>query len=122
MASISAAAASQINQDTYLQLLVAQIQNQNPLEPVSDTEFIGQLTQFNTLSSLQSLNASFDQMLKLQQLTQGADLIGKTVQYTDANGQVATGMVSRVLSTNGDINLNVNGVAVGLDQISAVLS
>jgi flagellar basal-body rod modification protein FlgD len=109
------------SQDTYLQLLVAQLQNQNPLEPVSDTEFIAQLAQFNTLSSLQELNASFDQMLKLTQLTQGSELIGKTVQYTDADGNPRVGDVGRVLSDGSSIFLDVNGDRVGLDQITAVL-
>jgi flagellar basal-body rod modification protein FlgD len=122
MASISGIGANAANQDTFLQLLVAQLQNQNPLEPVSDTEFIAQLAQFNTLSSLQTLNASFDQLLRLSQLTQGSDLIGKTVQYTDVDGTTRTGLVNRVLSQGDQIFLDVNGQAVGLDQVSAVLA
>jgi flagellar basal-body rod modification protein FlgD len=122
MASVSGLGANVANQDTFLQLLVAQLQNQNPLEPVSDTEFIAQLAQFNTLSSLQTLNASFDQLLRLSQLTQGADLIGKTVQYTDVDGTTRTGLVNRVLSQGDQIFLDVNGQAVGLDQVSAVLA
>ncbi len=122
MASVSGLGANVANQDPFLQLLVAQLQNQNPLEPVSDTEFIAQLAQFNTLSSLQTLNASFDQLLRLSQLTQGADLIGKTVQYTDVDGTTRTGLVGRVLSQGDQIFLDVNGQAVGLDQVSAVLA
>jgi flagellar basal-body rod modification protein FlgD len=121
MASVSALGAGQADQDTFLKLLVAQVQNQNPLDPVSDTEFIAQLAQFNTLSSLEQLNASFDQMLKLTQLTQGSELIGKTVQYFDANGDLRTGDVGRVLSDGSQILLEVNGDRVTLDQIAAVL-
>lgn len=120
MASISASSAATINQDTYLQLLVAQIQNQNPLEPVSDTEFIGQLTSFNQLSSLQSLNTNFSEMLKFQQLGQGANLIGKSVEYTDGNGTAQTGTVNRVVSNGSTIKIEIGNVQVGLDQITSV--
>ena len=121
MAAIGASS-SQLNQDTFLQLLVAQVQNQNPLDPVSDTDFIAQLAQFNSLSSLQSLNASFSEMLRLQQLTQGADLIGKKVEYTDANGTSVTAKVNRVFADGSQIFLDVNGARVGLGDITAVLA
>ncbi len=121
MASVSTAAASQFDQDTFLQLLIAQVQNQNPLDPVSDTEFIAQLAQFNTLSGIQQLNTTFSQMLRLQQLTDGSQLIGRTVNYTDATGQPATGRVAQVVANGSDIFLDLGGPRITLDQVSAVL-
>ena len=120
MASISATSAAGIDQDQYLKLLVAQVQNQNPLDPVSDTEFISQLAQFNQLSSLQTLNANFSELLKFQQLGQGSNLIGKTVEYTDATGAKQSGLVSRVFADGSNITIEVGTDRVGLGQITTV--
>lgn len=121
MATVGSIGTGQADQDTFLKLLVAQVQNQDPLDPVSDTDFIAQLAQFNSLSSLQQLNASFDQMLKLTQLTQGSELIGKNVQYLDGTGTIVSGTVGRVISDGSQIFLDINNARVGLDQITAVL-
>ena len=122
MATISAAATSGLGQDQFLQLLLAQVQNQNPLEPVKDTEFIAQLAQFNSLSNLQQLNASFDQILKLQSLTSGADLIGKTVAYSTTGGGSASGKVDQVTADGKSVFLQVGTARVGLDQVTTILA
>lgn len=122
MATISAAATSGLGQDQFLQLLLAQVQNQNPLEPVKDTEFIAQLAQFNSLSNLQQLNASFDQILKLQSLTSGADLIGKTVSYSNSDGSSTSGKVNQVTADGKSVFLQVGTARVGLDQVTTILA
>ena len=122
MATISAAATSGLGQDQFLQLLLAQVKNQNPLEPVKDTEFIAQLAQFNSLSNLQQLNASFDQILKLQSLTSGANLIGKTVSYSNSDGSSASGKVNQVTADGKSVFLQVGTARVGLDQVTTILA
>jgi flagellar hook assembly protein FlgD len=92
----------------FMQLLVAQLKNQDPLEPVPQHEFLAQLAQFSTLEGIENLNSNFAavldsqleaqdaqttgmqqlntniaSMLQLQQVEQGASLIGKHVIYTD---------------------------------------
>lgn len=114
---------SGIGSDQFLQLLVAQLQNQDPLDPVSDKDFISQLSTLNTVQGLQDLNASFSEMLKLQQLTQGAELIGKTISYTPTDGGAAkSGKVSSVSVQNGSYVLDVGSDKVGLSQIQSVVS
>jgi flagellar basal-body rod modification protein FlgD len=110
-----------IGSDQFLQLLVAQLQNQDPLDPVSDKDFVAQLASLTTVQSLDGLNASFAQMLKLTQLTQGAQLIGKTVQYTPTGGGAAlTGTVDSVTTQNGQFVLTIGSDQVPLDQIQSV--
>ena len=86
MSAISSATSASFNQDQFLQLLVAQLQNQDPSSPVESKEFIAQLATFSQLQGIQSLNATFSESLKLQQLTQGTNLIGKTVDYNLPGG------------------------------------
>lgn len=120
-AGISAA----LGQDQFLQLLVAQLQNQDPLNPASDKEFIAQLASLSQLQGIQSLNTSFAEMLKLQQLTQGASLIGKTVAYTateNGTSVTRTGTVGSVAASADKFVLAVGKDSVGLDQITTVRS
>jgi flagellar basal-body rod modification protein FlgD len=117
----SSGALSGINTDQFLQLLVAQLQNQDPLDPVSDRDFINQLATLNTVQGIQSLNANFAEMLKLQQLTQGADLIGKTVTFAPAGGgDPRSGTVSAVSVQDGAFVLNVGSDRVALAQVQNV--
>lgn len=121
MDGVSATRAGSIDQDQFLQLLVAQLQNQDPLNPVTDQEFISQLATLNTVQSLTSLNANFAEMLKLQQLTQGASLIGKSVTYTPADGGPAvTGTVDSLTTQDGSFVLAIGTDRVGLDQVQTI--
>lgn len=117
---MATSALSGIGSDQFLQLLVAQLQNQDPLDPVSDKDFINQLATLNSVQGLSDLNASFGQMLKLQQLTQGADLIGKTVTYLPTGGDSKTGTVDSVAVQGGSYVLKVGADSVSLDQIQTV--
>jgi flagellar basal-body rod modification protein FlgD len=112
---------SGIGQDQFLQLLVAQLQNQDPLSPTTDREFIAQLASLNTVQGIQTLNANFAEMLKLQQLTEGTNLIGKTVDYTPTGGGAnASGKVDSVAVQDGQFVLQIGDNRIGLDQIVSV--
>lgn len=106
----------------FLNLLVTQLKNQDPLQPASQYDQLGQLAQFSTLEGIEKLNANFDQLLRLQQLTQGADLIGRQVAFNspDDSGQ-QVGVVDAVDVTSGQINLAVNGQAVPLSNVLALI-
>jgi flagellar basal-body rod modification protein FlgD len=93
--------------ETFLQLLVAQLRNQDPLEPVENTEFLAQLAQFGTLEQLQSLNASVLGSAAVEQLFGAGALIGRTVDYFDDAGATQTGVVKAVGIENGDIVLTI---------------
>lgn len=108
---------SQLGRDQFLTLLVAQLQNQDPLQPIQNEDFIAQLAQFSTLEGIENLNASFSDVLALQNLTQGANLIGRTASYNSpADNSAQTGTIDAYRVNEGNIELMINGepVAVGL--------
>lgn len=112
---------AQLGRDQFLQLLVAQLTHQDPLEPIKDQEFLAQLAQFSTLEGIQNLNTSFGDLMKLQQLTQGSSLIGKTVTFTgDDNKTVLSGLVSGLKVIDGKIQLQSGTNLIPLDHINAV--
>lgn len=108
-------------QNDFLKLLVTQVTNQDPMEPLKDSEFIGQIAQFSTLESIEKLNANFTQMLFLQQLTQGSNLIGKNVQYqASGDTEQQTGVVDSVQVVDGKPQLMIAGTAVNLDSVRGI--
>jgi len=111
---------SQIGQSQFLQLLVAQMKSQNPMEPTSNQEFLGQLAQFSTLSGIETLNANFSDLLSLQQISEGSSLIGKQVAYSNSNNQTVTGVVQGVAVSGGAVQLQIGGDSVGLGKVVGI--
>lgn len=106
-----------LGRDQFLNLLVTQLRNQDPLDPITDQEFIAQLAQFSTLESIEQLNTSFSDLLKLQQLTQGSNLIGRTVNFLDANSQSQSAEVTALSIAGGNVQLLAGDLAIPLDQV-----
>jgi flagellar basal-body rod modification protein FlgD len=115
-------------QDEYLTLLVTQLQNQDPLEPVSQDEFIGQVAQFSQLSEIESLNASFAEMVqlqsdlfRLQEVSLGTAMVGKTAHYTAAADESSQqGTVTGFEVADGRVNLLVNDTSVPVADVVSI--
>jgi flagellar basal-body rod modification protein FlgD len=82
---------SELGKEEFLQLLVAQLQNQDPLEPMTNAEFVAQLAQFSSVEQLVSVNEGIN-ILGMQQMgmsnAQAADFIGKDVEVKSDKLQV----------------------------------
>ena len=91
--SNSAAATNTVDYNTFLQLLVSEIQNQDPTNPTDPTQYLGQLASFSAVGQSVQTNAKLDLMLTSNALSQAEGAIGRTV--TSADGKT-TGVVSAV--------------------------
>lgn len=88
----------------FLTLLTTELQNQDPTQPVDDTQSIAQLAQFSALSATEELNSSFQAFQSNFAVLQSASLVGKqvTVDTTAGNDASAlTGTISSVSVQNG---------------------
>ena len=110
---------SELGRSDFLNLLVTQLQNQDPLDPVQNEDFVAQLAQFSTLEGIEKLTARFEDILTLQQLTEGAELVGKTVTFDQADA-VGTGIVEQLTIEDGQIQVLVDGNRVDLDAIRSI--
>ncbi|MBX3444724.1 MAG: hypothetical protein KF774_20155 [Planctomyces sp.] len=117
MASITASA----GRDEFLNLLVTQLKYQDPIDPVKQEDFIQQLSQFSMLEGIEKLNASFESMMKLQQLTQGASLTGRTVEYVDSSGARLNGVVTAASVKDGELMLRIDNKEISIAAVFAVL-
>ena len=108
------------NENPFLELVVTELQNQNPLEPTSITEFLGQLAQFSTLEQLEVLNNNLTQQAVFSQFGQAANLVGKDVTYFDQAGESQRGRVDSVAIQGSNVFVDVNGETVLLQNVSRV--
>ncbi len=96
----------------FLKLLIAQIQNQDPMKPMEDTQFIAQMAQLNAVEQLTAMNNQLTEFLNAQALSQASALIGKTVEAMAPDGSVINGIVQEVRIQQGKPILVVNGKSV----------
>jgi flagellar basal-body rod modification protein FlgD len=78
-------------QNTFMQLLVAQLKNQDPLNPMDNSQMTSQLAQINTVNGIQQLNTTMSSMLTQNATTQASSMIGRTVQVPTNNLTLASG-------------------------------
>ena len=119
--SSSASADNGMGKDTFLKLLMAQMSNQNPMEPTDDKEMLAQLAQFSTLEQMTSMAASQQSSAAATQMSQAVNLLGRTVTYLDRDGLSQTGAVDQVSMVNGAPSLTIAGKdGVTTSQITQV--
>lgn len=106
-----------VNIDDFLQLISAQLQNQDMMNPMSDTEFISQLAQFTSLQINQTLAEN-------QSMAMAMDFLGKEVTVANAANtgslEKATGVVEKVTFYEGTPMVYVNGKQYSLYQVMEI--
>lgn len=122
---------SDIGKDGFLQLLLAQLKHQDPMNPVDNTEFLAQQAQFTQIEKLDQLNSSIN---KANAISQAGTMIGKNIEYVvlDSNGNtirgengqplLATGKVDSVHISEGSVGLKVNGNNITTDLVTQIFS
>lgn len=105
-----------LGKDAFMQLLVTQMQYQDPLNPSSDTEFISQLATFSSLEQMQNLNSTFSQ-------TQAFGLVGAEIKVSaDNNAGFVEGIVDYVTVSNGKTYFSIEGTLYSADKLITVVS
>ncbi|MDD9908499.1 MAG: flagellar hook assembly protein FlgD [Ahrensia sp.] len=96
-ANSTAASSASVDYDTFLQLLVTQMQQQDPTNPMDSTEYVAQLATFSNVEQAIITNDKLDSVLNASMLATASNLVGRTI--TGAGGQ--TGEVSQIRVTGG---------------------
>src|ERR1700754_1851159 len=98
-----------LGKDQFLKLFVAQLQHQDPMNPMQDSDFMGQMASFSTLEQVTNMANANAAMAANMQLSQSVGLIGRTVTWTDADEVSHTGVVEKVSHKDGFPVLTVSG-------------
>jgi flagellar basal-body rod modification protein FlgD len=110
----------QLNADDFLKLLTVQLQNQDPLKPMEDAQFMGQMAQFAALEQTRDLNTSFANFTKQQAVSSAAQYIGMRVTLKAPDGTEVVGPVSAVNLTADGPKIVVNGTAYAASSVVSV--
>ena len=107
-----------LNRDSFLKLLVKELSNQDPLQPVNDKEFISQMAQFSALEQMHNVSKSVNRLTGMQ----ANNLVGKFVSGKDfVTGKLVAGKVKTVIHDSaGNSFLRVNGRSVKVDDVTSV--
>ena len=103
----------ELGKDDFLKLLVAQLQSQDPLNPMDDTEFISQMAQFTSLEQMKNVSNAV-------QITQATTYIGKQVTWDDDTGEQQTGVVKAVRIVSGEPKIVVGDQNIALAKVTSV--
>jgi len=101
--------AASLGKDDFLRLFVAQLQHQDPMNPMQDQDFMGQMASFSTLEQVTNLAKANETIATTSALSQSVGLIGRTVTWTAADKTTHTGVVEKVNQTDGKPVLTVGG-------------
>jgi flagellar basal-body rod modification protein FlgD len=111
---------SNLSTNDFLNMLVAELQNQDPTQPVDNTQILNQVSQIDQIQSNQSLSTTLNGMLVGQNVTAGAVLLNQTIQGTDAKGNAVSGVVSQVTTSDNAVQLQVGSSTVPLANVTTI--
>ena len=112
----------QMDKDTFLKLLVAQMRYQDPSNPTDPTQFMSQTAAFTQVEKLDQLVTQNASIVALQKTMNAGALVGHTVTYTDDTGAAQSGPVTSVLlgDDTTEATATIGGKSVPLGRITQV--
>ena len=111
---------TQLDSKAFLQLLIAQLKNQDPSSPMDTSAMMTQTTQMSTMQSLTELTTNAQDQFALQMRVAAATLVGRDVTWNDPSGTAQQGVVSAVSYTSTVPTLKVGTTDVSLDAVRTV--
>ena len=111
-------ASNELGKDDFLKLLITQLQNQDPTDPMENQDFIAQMAQFSSLEQMTNMSTSFSKMASFITSQEATSTLGKTVEL-NVGDTTTRGIVEG--ATRGDNpQILVNGMYYTLDKIAAI--
>lgn len=112
---------SSVSGDAFLVLLAAQLQHQDPLDPMTGEAMLSQIAQLTSVSQLTLLNKNFEAMATAQRATDMAVLVGREVQWADTvTNDINSGIVTRVQLGASGWEVCIGDTAVSVHDVIAV--
>lgn len=109
-----------LTQDDFLKLLTVQLQHQDPLKPMEDADFMGQMAQFASLEQTKELTSTVSTLSSSLGFSSAQQFLGKNVTITNADGTEVNGTVAGVVLDAGKPKVLVNDQVYATDLITAV--
>jgi len=101
-------------------MMVAQLENQDPMSPMSNTEMLQQVSQMRSITANDRLTNSIESLSIGQALSTASSLIGKTITGVNTLNQSVTGKVEKVTIENGEAKLYVGSSIINVGNVTAI--
>lgn len=120
-ATVGTDAFSDVNLDDFLRLLVAELANQDPLNPMENSQILQQISQMREIESSERLSTTLQSVLLGQNLATANSLLGRNILGLDDEGQYITGTVDRVTIEDEKVKAHVGDHVVSLKNVAEIL-
>src|SRR5579871_3521387 len=112
---------SQLNTNDFINMMMTQLENQDPLNPTSSDELMSQMSEIGQLQSTSSLQSTLTGLATQTQIGAASSLMGKQVTGLDVNSNTISGIVSTVQVTSTGVNLQLqDGSTMALSNVSSI--
>ncbi len=111
-----------LDMDEFLKMMIVELQNQDPLNPMDNQQILQQISQIREIESNLRMTDTLDSVLVGQNLASAVALLGKLIVGLSDAGQKVTGVVERVSMAEGKVKLHVGESTVSLKNIEQIMS
>ncbi|HZH62314.1 MAG TPA: flagellar hook assembly protein FlgD [Metabacillus sp.] len=115
---------SNLGKDEFLKILMTQLQNQDPLNPMEDKEFISQMANFSSLEQMTNMNSLMEKFISTHtnsdSILKYSEMIGKSVEWSESD-ETQTGIVKAIKQKNNEIVLELdNGREISSNLVAKI--
>ncbi|HZL35962.1 MAG TPA: flagellar hook capping FlgD N-terminal domain-containing protein [Tepidisphaeraceae bacterium] len=119
--ALPAASTKAMTPSDFLNLMVTQLQNQDPTQPTSSADLLAQMSQIGQMQSATSMQTAMQGITLQNSIGAASSLIGKTVQGMDAQNNTISGMVNSVKVLNNGVSLELdNGQELDIARVTNI--
>lgn len=112
---------SLLGKDSFLKLLVTELQHQDPTKPMEDREFISQMAQFSSLEQMSNLNKEVKNLISSSSSSEAYSLLGKNVEaFNSITGKPVAGKISSIQHNGNGLSLFIGNQEISMENIKTV--
>ncbi|HOA50899.1 MAG: flagellar hook capping FlgD N-terminal domain-containing protein [Thermogutta sp.] len=107
--------------NSFLSMMIAELQNQDPLNPMDNAQLLQQVSQIREIESNLRLVSTLESLVRAESLASGTNLIGRTVKGLDTNGKEVVGVVEKVSADEKGFYVHFDNTTVSMRNIKEVI-
>jgi flagellar basal-body rod modification protein FlgD len=104
----------------FIKMMTAELQNQDPMNPMSNTDMLSQIGQIRSITSNDKLTSSIEALTLGQALSTASSLIGKKITGVDQSDNQVTGTVDKITIEDGLTTLHIGSSKITVDSINSI--
>ncbi|MBI3863956.1 MAG: hypothetical protein HY290_18895 [Planctomycetia bacterium] len=104
----------------FMRMLLAELKNQDPTQPIKNSDLLAQLSQMQALQSNVELKSTLTNFANNEQMSSGASFLGKVVSGVDDKKAPVSGVADRVFTQNGTLMIGIGSKSISIGNVTGV--